>query len=378
VSADNNVTEELQSDGHGHRSRLSSALYQEDLQYCASLPLPWEVLDGSIIMVSGATGMIGTFLIDVLMTMRHDHHLDCRVVALGRDIERARQRFPYYDEKWFQFESIDVSAIGSVPHQYCDITFHLASVTHPLGYATDPIGTITSNVIGLRNLLEHQARCRRNLGDAQPNDFVFASSVEIYGRSRGDVHPFGEDYCGYIDSNTLRAAYPESKRLGESLCQAYMAQRGISPVIPRIARTYGPTLHRDDSKALSQFLHRGLSGHDIILKSSGNQMFSYAYVADVVAGLFYCLLRGHRGTAYNIADSRSDIRLLDLAQHVAHICGVSVRTDIPDDVERSGYSTAQYAVMDSTRLRGLGWSARYGLTDGLARTLRIISASSPM
>ena len=230
--------------------------------------------------------------------------------------------------------------------------------------------------MGLRNLLEHQYECADGKLDTAVNNFVFASSVEIYGQSRGNAHPFTEDYCGYIDSNTLRAGYPESKRLGEALCQAYMVQRGIRPVVPRIARTYGPTLHSDDSKALSQFIRRGLSGRNIILKSAGTQLFSYAYVADVVAGVLFCLLRGDCGGAYNIADRRSDVRLRELAESIGRICGVAVDVEEPDAVERLGYSKAEYALMDASRLKGLGWSARYDLDEGIGRTLHILSSSA--
>ncbi|MEE8684833.1 MAG: NAD-dependent epimerase/dehydratase family protein [Bifidobacterium mongoliense] len=350
--------------------RLSSALYQEDLRYCAGLPLPWSSLENATVMISGATGMIGTFLIDVLRYKRLVDGLFCHVVALGRSGNRARVRFPYIDEPWFSFERVDISVPDALPVHDADITVHLASVTNPLGYATDPIGTITSNIMGLRNLLEHQSRCSDSIST---NNFVFASSVEIYGQSRGDQRPFDESYCGYIDCNTVRAGYPEAKRLGEALCQAYLSQRGVRPVIARIARAYGPTLHSDDSKALSQFLHRGIERNDIVLKSSGEQFFSYLYVADVVGGLLYCLFRGEKGAAYNLADAHSDVRLRDLALDIAGICGVTVKFEQPDMVEQSGYSKANYAVMDASKLRNLGWSAHYPLHEGLGRTIRILS-----
>ena len=248
---------------------------------------------------------------------------------------------------------------------------HLASTTHPRAYATEPVATITSNIIGLKNLLDYA--CSNDAsrhGDGI--DFVFASSVEVYGQNRGDVERFDERYCGYIDANTLRAGYPEAKRLGESLCQAYREQYGVRPVIPRIARTYGPTLHADDSKALSQFIHRGLAGEDIILKSEGTQRYSYAYVGDTVTGLLYCMMQGKAGEAYNIADSASDCRLRDLAALVAEYCGVEVRFELPDEVESKGYSKATLALMDGGKLAGLGWKVKYPIRQGIERTLHMM------
>lgn len=351
-------------------SRFESMLYREDLAYCADLPIHWDKLLGKTIAVSGATGMIGTFLIDVLMKKNEDPYFNCRIVAVGRDEERARRRFPYFGKENFNFTQMDVSVPGVCTLGLSDIIIHLASTTHPRAYASEPVSTITSNVIGLQNLLECSYRTRKERKDVR---FVFASSVEIYGQNRGDVERFDEQYCGYIDSNTLRAGYPEAKRLGEALCQAYFEQYGVDFVIPRIARSYGPTLRKDDSKALSQFIHNGLIGKDIVLKSKGEQLFSYSYVADTVAGMLYCLIEGETGSAYNVASPISDCRLKDLASLVAEKCDVEVKYDIPDSMEERGYSTATVALMDGQKLQSLGWNMRYSIEDGVSRTLRIMA-----
>ena len=128
-----------------------------------------------------------------------------------------------------------------------DYILHLASNTHPMQYSTDPIGTVTTNIIGVQNMLDFAV-------DHNATRFAFASSNEIYGENRGDVEFFNEDYCGYINSNTMRAGYPESKRCGEALCQAYKAQKGLDIVVPRLTRSYGPTMLMSDTKAVSQFI----------------------------------------------------------------------------------------------------------------------------
>ena len=350
-------------------SRFDSSLYQQDIEYCANLPLQWDKLADKTIAISGATGMIGTFLIDVLMKKNEDPKFNCQIIAIGRNKSRARSRFPYFDEAHFHFEQLDVSIPGVRPNRPADVVIHLASTTHPRAYASEPVSTITSNVTGLQNLLEYSLVGGNDHRDGR---FVFASSVEIYGKNRGDAERFDEQYCGYIDPNTLRAGYPEAKRLGEALCQAYSEQHGIDFVIPRIARTYGPTLHKDDSKALSQFIHKGLMKEDIILKSEGTQLFSYAYVADTGAGLLYCLLEGESRSAYNIAAPISDCRLKDLASLVASKCGVNVHFELPDSLETKGYSTATVALMDGHKLQTLGWNMKYSIEEGIGRTLSIM------
>ena len=156
--------------------RFKSPLYQEDLAYCANLPIHWDKLTGRTIAISGATGMIGTFLIDVLMKKNEDPHFDCRIIAIGRNKSRAQNRFPYFDESHFSFVQMDVSEPGAHPSYPSDIVIHLASTTHPRAYAAEPVSTITSNVIGLQNLLEYSRESQ--LGQ-RGSRFIFASSVEI-------------------------------------------------------------------------------------------------------------------------------------------------------------------------------------------------------
>ncbi len=345
-------------------NRLECDAYIAELDAVCALDLPWEKLAGRRVAVSGATGMIGAFLVDVLMRKNDASGLGCNVVALGRSAEKARNRLPYFGRDYFAFEEGSATSVGFRPAADADFVLHLASSTHPRQYATDPIGTIRANVDGLQNLLEYSAACGARL--------LFASSVEIYGQNRGDVERFGEGYCGDIDCNTLRACYNESKRLGEAMCQAYRSQRGVEAVIARIARVYGPTLLPDDSKALSQFIRRSLSGEDVVLKSEGAQRFSYLHVADAVSGLLHVLLRGEDGEAYNLADEASDIALRDLAGLVADAGGVKVVFDLPDAQEAAGYSKATLALMDGSKAKGLGWSPAFSIDDGVADTLAIL------
>ena len=234
-------------------------------------------------------------------------------------------------------------------------------------YATDPIGTIATNIIGVQNMLEFAVEHRATR-------FAFASSNEIYGENRGDVELFDEDYCGYINCNTLRAGYPESKRCGEALCQAYKAQKGLDVVILRLTRSYGPTMLMSDTKAISQFIKKGISGEDIVLKSTGTQYYSYTYMVDAVSGLLYSLLNGKSGDAYNIADEQNDIMLKDLAAIIAGINGKQVVFEVPDAVEAAGYSKATKARLDGKKLKKLGWTPRYTIRTGMKRTIDILES----
>ncbi|HBS46428.1 MAG TPA: dTDP-glucose 4,6-dehydratase [Paenibacillus sp.] len=345
---------------------LNNPIYTQDIKYVANLSLPWERLRNKKILISGASGMIGSFFIDVIMYRNEYFYENCLVIAVGRDEMKAQERFcSYWKSDCFTFLQQDINAplsdMGDI-----DFVIHAASNTHPVAYASDPIGTVTTNIIGTYNLLNYAS-------EHNAERFLFASSVEIYGENRGDIEKFDESYCGFIDCNTLRAGYPESKRAGEAICQAFIKQKGLNIVITRLSRIYGPTIQMSDTKAISQFIKKALSRENIILKSGGTQLYSYNYIADAVSGMLTVLLKGECGEAYNISDDESNITLKDLAGTIAKYVETEVVFETPDKIEESGYSKATKALLDSRKLQNLGWKAKYSIQHGLIRTIDILS-----
>ena len=334
-------------------------LYQCELEKISRLNLPWENFFGRTVMISGATGMIGKCLIDFFMLLNTMAQTPVKIIALSRSKERAGERFSScWDNENFRHISCDVNR--EIPEcGKADYIIHAASNTHPVQYAGDSIGTIASNVTGTGKLLDYAV-------SHGAQHFCFISSVEIYGENRGDTEKFDEQYLGYIDCNTLRAGYPESKRLGETLCNAYHQTYGLLFTIPRLSRVYGPTMLPSDTKAISQFIKKAAAGEYIVLKSEGGQMYSYTFVTDAAAGVLYTMLSGKDGEAYNVADGLSDITLRELAGHLADIAGTKVIFELPGENERRGYSTATKAMLHAGKMEKLGWEARVHMAEGLA------------
>lgn len=338
--------------------------YQKSLQIF-SHDIDWQQFHNKKILIIGASGLIGTYLIDLLMQNNKKFNLNIQIIANGRHEKSLRDRFKdYLTDPRFTYVVADINANFKYD-KAVDYIFHLASNTHPRAYAAHPIETLMTNIEGTYNLLSYAQKFLKGR-------FIFLSSVEIYGQASEIQDKFSEQDCGYIDCNTFRACYNEGKRAGESLCQAFIKEENLDIVIPRLCRVYGPTLKLDDSKALSQFLKNGVAKENIVLKSKGTQYFSYLYVGDIVNALLFLAQKGKKWEAYNVADNGSDIKLVDLAQNIAAIAGTRVIFDLPDKQEVAGYSKAINAILDATKIRKLGWKCQYTIKDGLEETVEIL------
>lgn len=339
--------------------------YQEELKGIISQNLSWDTLRGKRLLIAGATGMIGTVLVDVLMLANRENNLGCHVYAMGRTVIRARERFSdYWDKEDFDFIQQDINE--PIHFDYpVDYIIHAASNTHPRSYVTDPVGSIMTNLLGTYNLLEYARRYKLHR-------FIFLSSVEIYGRALKLEDDFDEHYCGYIDCNTLRAGYPEGKRAGEALCQAYIEKYGFDIIIPRLSRVFGPTMLPSDSKAMAQFIHNAVKSEPIVLKSEGNQQFSYTYAPDAVSAILTIMLNGNSGEAYNVANVSEVHSLKEIATYLARLSGQNVTYDVAETTEKKGYSSANRAILKTAKLEKLGWRNRYTMYEALSRTFHIL------
>ena len=336
-------------------------LYQEDLKrICETKDM--KRLYGKRFLISGATGLIGVCLIDALMKANAEG-ADITVYALGRSREKAATRLgEYYDDAHFHFVEHDArEALTDLPA--VDFIIPLASNTHPLAYSQFPIETIEINVKGAEHALEKALQDQATV--------LYPSTVEVYGNARGE-DDFTENYTGQLNLANARACYPESKRLSEALCQSYIAERGVKVKLVRLSRVFGPTMLMSDSKASSQFIVKALNGEDIVLKSKGEQLFSYTYVADAVSAMLHVLINGEDGVPYNIANKGCDVRLKDFARLCAEWAGKEVVFDLPSETERKGFSIAMRAILDNERLRAIGWQPNYDMKSAISRTLDIL------
>ena len=335
----------------------SNPLYKEDINYILSTK-GINQLKGKTILITGATGLLGMCMIDALMTLG-----EVNVIAIGRNKEKAKERLgEYYNSPQFTFLQQDVCQ--PFPSSLkVDYIIPLASNTHPKAYSQFPVETVLTNVKGAENALELALECGATL--------LYPSSVEVYGNARGE-DIFTEDYTGNLNLLNSRACYPESKRVCEALCQSYISEKGVDVKIVRLSRIFGPSMLLSDTKASSQFILKAVAGEDIVLKSKGNQFFSYTYVADAVAAMIYVMQNGAVGVPYNISAEACNVHLRDFAELCAKAVGKKVIFDLPDEVEQKGFSIAVNAILDNRQLLAAGWNPHYDMTNAVERTINIL------
>ena len=345
---------------------LMEKLYTDGLKRVSQELKLHQYLNNSNIMIVGTYGMIGRSLVDLLMYNNYKNNLNCHIYAVGRREYVANSFFEkYIMDGYVKFIKADVNYDTISVNEKMDYIVYAAGNTHPIEYSREPVTTIETNVIGLNNVF-------RFMVNQASGRLIYLSSVEIYGENRGDIEKFDEEYCGYINCNTLRAGYVESKRTGETLCQAYISKYSCDAVIVRIARVFGPTICMDDSKALSQFIKAGLYNSEIVLKSKGNQEYSYIYVLDVVSGILCALFNGKKGEVYNLAMDDTGLLLRDIAELIGKITGKKVVQKFPEEEEAKGYSIATKALLNNIKIKELGWKQCFSFKEALEMTIAIM------
>lgn len=321
--------------------------------------LPWEKLSKCNLLVTGATGLIGSCLVELLMT---NPNKDYQVYALGRNEKRAQSRFrQFLDDPSFHFLLGDVirPLASDVPFHFI---IHAASNGSPNFFARNPVEVMKSNLYGVSNLIEYGLK-------HEMKRFLYVSTGEVYGVN--DASLLDESSYGYVDILNTRSCYPSSKRAAETLAMCYAGEYGADVVVARPCHTYGPHFTESDNRVYAQFIRNVLNGEDIVMKSEGTQYRSWCYVEDCVSALLYILLKGKNGEAYNIADKNSVVTIRELAETIAHIAGRKVMIQIPSDSEKKVFTPIKRAVFDTSKLEALGWTVCGSMEEKLRRTIDV-------
>ena len=325
--------------------------------------VPWERLSGCSILVTGASGLIGSSLVSSLMD---NPKIDYQVYALSRNEDKALKHFQRYaNNDSFHIMSGDVSQ--PIEGSCCfDYIIHAASNGSPNFFVSQPVEVMKSNLYGVSNLIEY------GLSHGMKR-FLFVSSGEVYGQTEKEM--IDEKDYGYVDILNTRSCYPSSKRAAETLAISYAAEYGVDVVIARPCHIYGPQFTDLDNRVYAQFLRNALNDEDIVLKSAGDQCRSWCYVDDCVTALLLILLEGKRGEAYNIADRNSVLTIRELAEMIARISGCRVAMQEPSTKELDGFNPVRRSVYDTAKLEALGWSVEGTMESKVSKTVENLKST---
>lgn len=315
--------------------------------------------------IAGAAGLIGSCLIDTLLYANRTVDADITVYAVGRNMERLKERFSYAagSSRLHLIEQDVMEPLKLQP--YTDYIIHGASNAYPAAFRRYPAETIMSNVLGTEHLLKFSA-------SQKDSRLLYISSGEVYGEGYADEKGYKEEELGYVDSMCTRSCYPNGKRTAETLCMAYREEFKVDTVVVRPCHTYGPNMTEADNRANAQFIREALSGRDIVMYSRGENIRSYCYVGDCVSALLTVLLKGIAGNAYNIANKHAICTIAQFAEEVARQTGTHVVYKIPDEVEKKEQTGIMHAVLNSEKLEALGWNGKYSVPEGIRHTLKVL------
>lgn len=323
-----------------------------------------EQLNGKRILITGASGLIGGYLINMLLEANKQLQPGIFIYALGRSKKRLEDKFATQKSEKLCLIEQDVTQPISFDFAI-DYVIHAAGNSYPASFRKDPVGTIMVNVQGTYQLLEYaRAHGAKRL--------LFLSSGEVYGQGRKQAYQ--ESDSEYVDPTQARSCYPGGKRAAETLCVSYTKQYGLDTVIARPCHTFGPDTGAEDNRANVQFVKQVLKDEDIVLKSAGNQLRSYCYIADCATAILTILLKGKSCEAYNISCPGEQVTIAEFAKMVADCSGKMVMFENPDAVAQAEQTPIGRQVLDSSKLQALGWKNRFSIQEGIRQTLAALQA----
>lgn len=344
-------------------------IIDDDLkQITSNSRINWELLEGKTVLISGANGFLPSYLVEVLLFLNQTRFKNkTKIIAMVRNLSKAKKRFSrYLNREDLVFLVQDVNDPVGLKEEVHFI-IHAASLASPKFYKEYPVETLLPNVLGTYQLLRFSER--------QPLEgFLFLSSGAVYGVLEDEKAVYNENLYGLINPLNVLSSYGLSKKMGESMLYSWYKEHRVPVKMVRIFYTYGPGMNLSDGRAIGDFVSNIMKNENIVLKSKGDAIRHFCYLADAATAFFLVLLSGKSGEAYNIANTGEGSRsILEIAQLLIKLFpekDINIIFKQRDKNDPYMESPIIKKSPDINKIKSLGWEIKYTLEKGLKRTIR--------
>lgn len=321
--------------------------------------IDWETFRSSNVLVTGATGLIGSLFIRTLLANNHKG----KVFAVVRDLSKAKSLIGE-DVVWITGNIRDPIVL---PGEHIDYILHAASITSSRVMVESPVETLLTAIEGTRNALDLAV-------EKKVKGFLYLSSMEVYGTVLESQNPITEEKMGFVDISSPRSSYPGGKRACELLVNSYYHQYGVPVRVARLAQTFGAGVPMSDQRMSMQFAKSVVEKKDIVLHTLGKSISNVCYTADVIKAIFVLLQKGKDGEAYNVCNASESRSVEEIAHMVAEkVSGgtIGVIFDISPSND-FGYAPDSVMRMSADKIKSLGWAPSVNLEEGYIRLVEYI------
>ena len=339
---------------------MHKILYEDCLQIIKDNDV--EKLRNKSFLITGASGMLGSYIVNVLRVLNSDYDMNIKLLL------------NVLDKKYLSDEVLNEKNVTIIEQNVCepfkidgpvDYIVHAASPASPKIMKDYPFETNAANTIGTYNTLMLAK-------EKNASGYLFVSSREIYGEPMEGVSVFTEDgLLGQVNPLVPRNGYAEGKKAAENMCVGMHDEYGLNTKIVRLAHTYGPGMSINDGRVQADFLKNVINNQDIIMKSDGSSIRTYTYVSDSVNGMFKVLLSS-KDIVYNISDDK-EISIKGLAETLVELSDNSKLVMEIDDTLAKGSASFKRGILSNEKIKKeLNWYPKYDVKEGFRRTIEYL------
>ncbi len=324
-----------------------------------------EKIRNKTFLITGASGMIGSYLCYTLLKMNQLFDTNTKIIAVVRNPKKLDKYISENENTKVVIQ--DVVKPFNV-NENIDYIIHAASPASPKIMSMHPVETNLANTLGTANTLQLAK-------EKNASGYLFISSREIYGEPSEGQELFHENGpLGQVNPLIPRNGYAEGKKAAENLCAAYKDEYDLNTKIVRLAHTYGPGMSIYDGRVQADFLKNIINNQDIVLKSDGSSVRTYTYISDAIEAILLVLLNSN-DLVYNISDEKSETSIKQLAEVLINLepsKNLKLVFDIPKE-EQKGCASFKKGILSSEKIRKeLNWKPRYSISEGFKRTIEHI------